>query len=281
MIARFRAQNSICRNSPMVYHSVITFCRGADAAVALNARCRMARMLVSALLPTFQRRKTLLASVAFLLVFGSTMLVSQPVTAQTENSGHRITITYGGEIIVRFPNYNFYVAGPGHPLTPFRETPNQTRGGAIIWRDQNGSMWDGGSLFISSNYPYKLLQKDRFALRPIGQSAPNPFTMARVNPVQQPPSLYPAVGTNHQQAINQPPPTAGDSFFDLKSKTAKGICKNFEPTSSLPLNVEQELRTVGSQEHLTYRPTATIVVKPYDPATILPPQHDALGTLQR
>ena len=108
MIARFRAQNSICRNSPMVYHSVITFCRGADAAVALNARCRMARMLVSALLPTFQRRKTLLASVAFLLVFGSTMLVSQPVTAQTENSGHRITITYGGEIIVRFPNYNFY-----------------------------------------------------------------------------------------------------------------------------------------------------------------------------
>ena len=241
----------------------------------------MARMLVSARVPRARRRKTWLASVAFLLVFGSTIWVSQPVAAQAENTGHRITITYAGEIIVRFPNYNFYVAGPGHPLTPFRETPNQTRGGAIIWRDKTGSLWDGGSLFISSNYPYNLLLKDRYALRPIGQSAPNPFTTTKANTGQQNPPLYPSVGANHQQAINQPPPTLGDSFFDLKSTTAKGMAKPFETGSSLPLNAEHELGTVGSQEHLTHRPTATIVVKPYDPAAILPPQHDALGTLQR
>jgi hypothetical protein len=74
----------------------------------------------------------------------------------------RIYVTYGGDILFRFPNYTVRIAN-------FRDgsVPQEGYGG-LIFRNDAGMAWDGRNLILTPNYSYRLLVENRFVRGTVG-----------------------------------------------------------------------------------------------------------------
>lgn len=70
---------------------------------------------------------------------------------------HRVRITYDGHIYLRMPNYD--IALTGTPTLPGYTADERAR---VIFRNNQGSFWDGNRFFLSPSYRYGLVtQYDR------------------------------------------------------------------------------------------------------------------------
>jgi hypothetical protein len=74
----------------------------------------------------------------------------------------RVYLTYGGDVIFRFPNYSIRVFN-------FRDgsIPGEGRSGVIFHNDA-GMYWDGQGLIVTPNYSWWLLTDDRYARGVVG-----------------------------------------------------------------------------------------------------------------
>ena len=64
-------------------------------------------------------------------------------------------MTYGGDILYRFPNYTVRIGN-------FRDgtIPNEGEGG-IVFQNEAGMSWDGRGVILTPNYPMWLVLQDR------------------------------------------------------------------------------------------------------------------------
>jgi len=74
----------------------------------------------------------------------------------------RIYMTYGGNILFRFPNYTDRI-GNFHDGS----IPNEGVGG-VVFQSDSGMSWDGRGLILTPNYSSWLLIKDRYARQIVG-----------------------------------------------------------------------------------------------------------------
>lgn len=205
------------------------------------------------------------------------LIICVPGVAQTPVDGHRITITYGGDVSIRFPNYDLHLVGAA--ARPFGINPLRSNSAPLVFRNNEGMYWDGSSGFINPNYPYDLLVKNRFAMVPINQSPPNPLASTKSTIPQQ--QQLPIAGAIREQAVTYRPEPGGDAILKMHEPDGYGMLKMSEPTVTVPINSWLKPAQLGGPEHLSRRPTATIIVRPYDPSSKSPPQHGTLGTFQR
>jgi hypothetical protein len=80
------------------------------------------------------------------------------------SSAQPIQITYGGDVIFRFPNYSFRILN-------HRENENILPGEAgstLVFHNDAGMFWDGRALILTPSYSSWLLVKDRFARGIVG-----------------------------------------------------------------------------------------------------------------
>ena len=75
----------------------------------------------------------------------------------------RVFITYGGNIILRFPNFSLRIVN-------FRDgsIPGADRSG-VVFRNDAGMYWDGRGLILTPNYPSHLLSQVSLRARHCGR----------------------------------------------------------------------------------------------------------------
>lgn len=105
----------------------------------------------------------------------------------------RIAITYGGNVIFRFPNYSFRIVN-------YRDGSLPDEGfGGILFHNEAGMAWDGQGLILTPNYPSSLLTENRYVRGVIGdpQVCWPSFAPSAVEPAELPvwpPEFPPLVG---------------------------------------------------------------------------------------
>lgn len=77
-------------------------------------------------------------------------------------SERRIYITYGGNIVLRFPSYSFRVINYRDGAIPYEGTTG------IVFDNGAGTYWDGRGLFVNPNYAAHLLTANRYARGIVG-----------------------------------------------------------------------------------------------------------------
>jgi hypothetical protein len=99
----------------------------------------------------------------------------------------RVYVTYGGDVIFRFPDYTFRIFN-------FREgsIPGEGRGGVIFHNDA-GMYWDGQGLILTPNYSWHLLTDNRYVRGVVGNPPSRwPSLEARVAEAVEPTRKLPA-----------------------------------------------------------------------------------------
>lgn len=200
---------------------------------------------------------------------------SSPSVGQDVNEGHSIIRTYGGDLVIRFPNYDLHVVGAAS--RDFGVNPARRNGAPLVFRNNEGMFWDGAGAFISPNYPYHLVTKDRFALLPINQTDPEaPFESG----IPWPSEPTPPVGSIHVPVIPYRPPSDGDVILKMAERKTQGMLRMSRLPGDVPTNSVKPKLGVPTSTAIT-RPTATIIVRPLTPQTNPPPVHDSLGLFQQ
>ncbi|MCP4192059.1 MAG: hypothetical protein GY768_15715 [Planctomycetaceae bacterium] len=195
--------------------------------------------------------------------------------SQDSQAGPRLIRTYGGDLYIRFPNYDIRLQGAGS--RQFDVNPYRTLGAPVVFRNNQGMFWNGAAGFISPNYPCYLVTKNRYALLSVN----TPETATRPKSKAFPtPDLAPTAGAIHIPDTPYRPPSEGDVVLKMSERKMPGMLRmsRLEANSPTTLQASSVLKRSGSNQT---RSTSTILVQPLSPPRNHPPAHNSLGLFLR
>jgi hypothetical protein len=124
----------------------------------------------------------------------------------------RYYVTYEGRVFVSFPNYD--IALSGTPSSP-NQFPRPSSAGPprVIFKDERGMYWDGGTYFVHPAYRQDLVTRHYYSQRIVGsphaQWPPVPKAVAGEPPRAEAPAAVPRVHAPKRSSVPLPklPPT--------------------------------------------------------------------------
>ncbi|MDG2383631.1 MAG: hypothetical protein P8N76_18305 [Pirellulaceae bacterium] len=198
-----------------------------------------------------------------------------PAHGQDFQAGPRLIRTYGGDLYVRFPNYDIHFQGVAS--NQYGVNPYRTLGAPVVFRNNQGMFWNGAAGFISPNYPCYLVTKNRYALLSVG----SPETTLRPKPKTYPKmDSVPTTGSIHLPDTPYRPPSEGDVVLKMSERKLPGMLRmsRLETNSPTSLQASSALKRSASGQT---RASSTIIVQPLSPPQNAPPSHNTLGLFLR